>query len=391
MEHPIYLDYHATTPIDQRVAKVVYDSAMNVPGNPSSEHFMGDEADAVVQRARGEVAALVECSTNAVVFTSGATESVNLAIRGFARRHARTTRGERLVLALTTVEHSAVSQVCQSLVEDGAAEVVEVPVDSRGRLDLERFAVACARGAHLACVMAANNEVGTVYPLQKVASIARSHGTRLLTDATQAVGRVPIEFDNWGIDLLALSGHKLYGPKGVGALVLSSPRCIDPVFAGGGQEGGLRPGTLNVPGIAGLGEACRLRRAEMDIDERVIRRRRDQLENLLVESLPNLMINGDRDHRLAGNLHVSIPGIPSSAVVARLRGRVAISTGSACSSGADGPSHVLRAVGLSDEAANGALRICVGKFTTDDDIQVGARLIAECVGLVAAAVDEVHP
>jgi cysteine desulfurase len=239
--------------------------------------------------------------------------------------------------------------------------------------------------------MAANNEIGTVYPLQEITTIARRHGTRLFTDATQSVGRVPVEFDNWGIDYLALSGHKLYGPKGVGALVVRRPKSIDPVFTGGGQEGGLRPGTLNVPGIAGLGEACRLRRMEMNVDEPVIRGRRDRLESLLLESVPNLTVNGDRDHRLAGNLHISVSGIPGAAVVARLRNRVAISTGSACSSGAEGPSHVLRAIGLADDEADGALRIGVGKFTTNEDIEVGARLIAECVGLVAAATEGAHP
>jgi cysteine desulfurase len=390
MRRPIYFDYHATTPIDPRVARVVYDCALNVPGNPGSEHLPGDEADAVIRRARVEVARLVGSSTSGVVFTSGATESINLAIRGFARQLARTRPGERFVVALTTVEHKAVAEVCRSLVDDGVAEAVEVPVDHCGRVDLTQFARACARGAHLACVMAANNEIGTVYPLQEIASIARRHGTRLLTDATQAVGRVPVEFDNWGIDFLALSGHKLYGPKGVGALVVRALKSIDPVFTGGGQESGLRPGTLNVPGIVGLGEACRLRSVEMNVDERVVRQQRDRLESLLLGSLPNLTINGDREHRLAGNLHVSIPGIPGSAVVARLRNSVAISTGSACSSGAEGPSHVLRALGVSDEAANGALRISIGKFTTDEDVEVGARLIAEGVRLVLTAVEEAH-
>lgn len=385
----IYFDYHATTPIDPRVAKAVYDCALNVPGNPNSEHFLGEEADGVVQGARREVASLVGASAARVVFTSGATESLNLAIRGFARRHVRTT-GKRPVLVLTAVEHAAVSEVCRNLAEDGVAEVEEVPVDRQGRLDMTLFGHACAAGANLACVMAANNEVGTIYPLEALTAIAKSHGTRLLTDASQAVGRTPIEVDNWGMDFLVLSGHKLYGPKGVGALVFGPFGKIDPAYTGGGQEGGLRPGTLNVPGIVGLGEACRLRRAEMTADEQVIGRRRDRLEHLLVQAVPNLIVNGDREHRLAGNLHVSILGIPGSAVVARLRNLVAISTGSACSSGVVGPSHVLRAIGLSDDAANGSLRIGIGKFTTDEEIEVGARLIAEGARQVSMAVEEAH-
>ncbi len=200
-----------------------------------------------------------------------------------------------------------------------------------------------------------------------------------LCDATQAVGKIPIKFDGWGITMLALSTHEMYGPKGVGALIVRKDHPLEPLMYGGGQQRGLRPGTLNVPGIVGLGEACRLRQLEMEEDEKAIARKRDKLQALLRSKIPGLVINGDIENRLAGNLHISIPGVPNDAVIARVRHVLAISTGSACSSGVEAPSHVLTAMGLPDDVIEGALRIGLGKFTTDEEVERAANILSSTV------------
>lgn len=232
--------------------------------------------------------------------------------------------------------------------------------------------------------MAANNEVGTLYPIEKIAAIAQSYQVPFLCDASQAVGKIPIQFNEWGITMLALSAHKLYGPQGVGALVVRRDHRLEPLLYGGGQQRGLRPGTLNLPGIVGLGEACRLRSAEMVVDEVEIGKKRDRLQALLQAQIPGLVINGDPRNRLAGNLHISIPGIPNSAIIARVRHQLAISTGSACSSGVEAPSHVLRAMSLAEPVVEGALRIGLGKFNTDDDVEQAAALLVSTVSTVKA-------
>jgi cysteine desulfurase len=382
---PIYLDYHATTPIDPRVAKVVHECSLSVIGNANSEHAFGEEASAVVRRARDEVGRLVGARSSCVIFTSGATESSNLAIQGFARRLTQ-VHERRAKIAVATVEHAAVVEVCQRLAREGGAEVVEIPVDGAGRVDTETFSRICQSGVDLACVMAANNEIGTIYPLSQLAAIAKQFGVRFLTDGAQAAGKIEIAFEEWGLDFLTVSAHKMYGPKGVGALVVASKESMSPILFGGSQEHGLRPGTTSISTIAGFGEACRLRREEMVADERETACLRDRLESLLRTSVPELVVNGDRGHRLAGNLHVSVPGAPGSAIVARLNHAVAISTGAACSSGIEGHSHVLRAIGLSEDLAEGCLRIGVGKFTTDGEVTLAATFISEAAREVRAAV-----
>jgi cysteine desulfurase len=225
--------------------------------------------------------------------------------------------------------------------------------------------------------MAANNEVGTIYPIQKIGHIAQKYHIPFLCDASQAVGKSPINFQEWGITYLTLSGHKIYGPKGVGALIIKKGYQLEPLIYGGGQQNGIRPGTLNVPGIVGLGEACYLRQIEMEQDEKIIAQKRDRLQKLLLEKIPNLVINGDIQSRLAGNLNISIPDIPNSAIIARIRDKMAISTGSACSSGVPSPSHVLRAMKLSENVIDGALRIGLGKFTTEEEIEQAAEFLIE--------------
>ena len=377
---PIYLDYHATTPVDRRVADRVYHYMTEEYGNASStDHEYGDRADKAVKQAAKQVANLVGASSREIIWTSGATESINLAIQGSLPSNPEQPHR----IALLPVEHKAVLDTCQALEKRGQAQLIYLKVDFKGRIDLGYLEKICDESLSLLCVMAANNEVGTIYPIQAIAQIAQRYNIPFLCDGSQAVGKVPVHFEDWGITYLAISAHKLYAPKGVGALIVRRGYHLKPLLFGGGHQQGMRSGTLNVAGIAGLGEACRLRQLEMADDERVIARKRDRLQALLLEKIPNLIINGDIASRLAGNLHISIPGIPNSAVIARVRSQLAISTGSACSSGVEAPSHVLRAIGLSPEVTEGALRIGIGKFTTDEEIDRAAAILA-------AEVNQIH-
>jgi cysteine desulfurase len=357
---PIYLDYHATTPVDRRVADRVYQAMTLEFGNASSiDHEYGDRAQAAVNQAAKHLANLVGASPREIIWTSGATESINLAIQGSLSPHPE----KPYRIALLPLEHKAVLDTCKALERRGWAELIYLKVDTKGRIDLDFLERVCDRGLSLLCIMAANNEIGNIYPIQAIGQIS------------QAVGKIPLNFEEWGITYLAISGHKLYAPKGVGALVVRKGYQLEPMLFGGGHQRGMRSGTLNVPGIVGLGEACRLRQVEMAVDERVIAAKRHRLQSLLSDAIPNLVINGDLEHRLAGNLHVSVPGVPNSAVIARIRHQLAISTGSACSSGVEAPSHVLRALQLPEDLVSGSLRIGIGKFTTDDEIDRAAEIL----------------
>jgi cysteine desulfurase len=376
---PIYLDYHATTPVDPRVAAIVQQVMTVDFGNANSvEHLYGDVAAELVEEARGHVAALVGADPDTVNFTSGSTESIRLAIG-----HAISVSGKLpLQVAATAVEHRAVLDALAVHEARGEVAVRLLPVDRLGRLDLEVLESACRQGTELVCVMAANNEVGTIYPIERVGQIASSFGARLLVDATQATGHIPIRADKWNITYLTLSAHKIYGPKGVGALV--APRAFGVRFSHG-QVPGVGEGTPNVPGIAGLGKACRLRGLELASDEKRIAGQRDRLEAMLLAGIDGLVVNGDPKHRLSNNLHVAIPGVPNNAVITRLRRRVALSSGAACSSGAEAPSHVLRAMGLPNEIQSSALRISNGKFTTDEEIERAAEQITNAIADVRDA------
>ncbi|MEB3884295.1 cysteine desulfurase family protein [Lyngbya sp. CCY1209] len=375
---PIYLDCHATTPSDRRVAELMLHYMTVEFGNANSvDHIWGDRAKKAVSKAAIQVAELIGASRKEITFTSGATESINLAIQGSILAESLNPKKPRI--ALSPVEHKAVLDTCQALEKKGMAELIFLRVDSRGRLNLEEIEKVCADRISLLCVMAANNEIGTIYPIADIGKIARTHDIPFFCDGSQAVGKIPVDFEESGITYLAISGHKLYGPKGVGALVMRKGYHLQPIRFGGGHQGGIRPGTLNVPGIVGLGEACRLRGAEMAEDEIRIAKLRDKLQNFLLEKIPDLVINGDINNRLAGNLHVSIPDVPNSAIIARVRDRLAISTGAACSSGVEAPSHVLRAIGLPQNAIEGALRIGVGKFTTESEIDRAAEILVSAI------------
>ncbi|MCU0569974.1 MAG: cysteine desulfurase [Oculatellaceae cyanobacterium Prado106] len=253
---PIYLDYHATTPVDRRVADRIYHFMTEEFGNASSlDHEWGDRAESAIQQAARQVADLVGASPRQILWTSGATESINLAIQGSLPAHpAKPHR-----IGLLPLEHQAVLDTCQALQKRGWAELIYLQVDAQGRLNLQHLEQICAQGLSLLCVMAANNEIGNIYPIEAIAQIAQSHTIPFLCDASQAVGKIPLQFQNWGITYLAISAHKLYGPKGSGALVLRKGHTLEPLLFGGGHQRGMRSGTLNVPGIVGLGEACRLR------------------------------------------------------------------------------------------------------------------------------------
>jgi cysteine desulfurase len=372
----IYLDHHATTPVDPRVAKKIQWAMVHDFGNPNSvDHVVGRTAYEAVEAARTEVGALINAPAEWVTFTAGSSHALRIALA-----HATRLRSELdpPVLALSRVEHRALIDAAEDLARTGLAILRWIDVDAFGRISPDSLARA-VEGAHLTCVMAANNEVGTVYPVAEIAVTARAAGGGLLIDASQAAGRIPLDLAQIGADYMILTAHKMYGPKGVGALVSPLIDARDLVGLPFAWEG-----TANVPGIVGLGEACRLRRLEMKSDTSRIRALRDRLEELLRERIQGLIVNGDRDHRLAENLHFSAPGADNDRVTMALRRSVAISTGAACTSGAHGPSHVLRAMGLAEDVQASALRIGVGKFTTEADIELAAAAIAEAISQVRA-------
>ncbi len=374
----IYLDYHATTPVDLRVAEKVMYYMTTAFGNANSvDHIYGDEAAKVVKQARQQIAELINASPKEIIFTSGATESINLAIQGYVSQQHHPCK-----IIVSPVEHKAVLDTCAALAKKNLVEIVWLKVNQQAQIDLEYLEKVCSEGASLLCVMSANNEVGTIYPTAKIGAIASSYNIPFLCDASQAVGKIPLNFQDWGITYLAISGHKLYAPKGVGALVVKKGEHLQPIVYGGGHQQGIRSGTLNVPGIAGLGEACHWRRLEMEEDEQAIALMRNQLQNLLQSQIPDLVINGDLNNRLSGNLHISIPNIPNSAIIARVRHQLAISTGAACSSGIVAPSHVLQAMNLAENLIEGALRIGIGKFTTKAEIEKTSSLIINAVNKI---------
>ncbi len=379
----IYLDYQATTPTDPRVLELMLPWFTERFGNPhSDEHGYGWEAEEAAARARGEVAELLGVEAREVVFTSGATESNNLAIKG-AARFRRRRDGRARVITLAT-EHKCVLESVRALEREGF-EAVILPVRPDGLLDLEALRDALDTRTALVSVMAVNNEIGVIQPLAEIAELVHAAGAWLHVDAAQAAGKIPLDLRAAGIDLLSLSGHKLYGPKGVGALyVRRRPRVrIEPLFDGGNQERGLRSGTLPTPLIVGLGAACRLAAAEREAEAARLAALRDRFLAVLEARLGPLPLNGSRTARIAGNLNLRFADAPADKVMAAARG-VAVSTGSACSSAAVEPSYVLQALGLSEAEAACSLRIGFGRMTTPGEAERAAELLAEAVVRVRA-------
>jgi cysteine desulfurase len=371
---PIYLDYNATTPVDPAVLDAALPYLATHFGNPSSSHQYADAPRAAVVRARAQVADLLGAEPAEIVFTGGGSEADTLAVRG-AALVAPVTR--RQVITLPT-EHPAVLQACRSLQVEGYT-VTHLPVDEFGRVDPADLQAAITSGTALVSVAYGNAETGTLQPIRELAAIARTHGAVFHTDAAQAVGKVDLDVDELSVDLLTVVGHKMYAPKGVGALFIRAGVPVQPIIHGGGQEHGLRAGTENVAFIAALGQAAALARAELPGSTQRLAELRDLLHRELERLLPGRVhLNGHPTQRLPGTLNVSIDGIRGRALLAALP-EIAASTGSACHEGVDTPSEVLLAMGLPAERAGAALRLSLGRWTTGDDVHRAARLISQQV------------
>ena len=372
---PIYLDNQATTPCDPRVVAAMLPFFTERFGNPhSAEHVMGRDAEAAVEAARGEIAALIGAEAREIVLTSGATESNNIAIKGAARFAAGQGTARRRIVTVAT-EHKCVLESVADLAAEGFEPVV-LPVGEDGLLDPDVLRAALEVPSLLVSVMAVNNEIGVVQDLAVLAAIARAAGALFHTDAAQGFGKIPLDVGAMGIDLMSISGHKIYAPKGVGALyVRRRPRVrLAPLFSGGGQERGLRSGTLAAPLIVALGEAARIALAEMAEDAARLAGLRDRMMARLGAALPGLVMNGSPAARIAGNLNLTFPRATAEAMM-RGAPELCVSTGSACSSAEVEPSYVLRALGLDDAAAARTLRIGIGRFTSPADIDAATDLL----------------
>jgi cysteine desulfurase len=371
---PIYLDNHATTPLDPRVLEAMLPFLSGKFGNAASNtHSFGWEAGAAVVTARMQIAALIQCSPNEIVFTSGATESDNLAIKGVAE--VLRERGNHIITAAT--EHKAVLDSCKHLEKQGY-RITRLPVAKDGLIDLPQLADAFTKETILVSIMAANNETGVLQPLEGIGKLCRERGVLFHSDAVQALGRMPLEVDRLNLDLASLTAHKCYGPKGCGALYVRKGVKITPLIDGGGHEQGMRSGTLNVPGIVGFGKACEIALKEMPEESCRIAGLRNRLRDRLLAELPDISINGSMEHRLPGNLNVCFHNVDSETLMTAIRD-VAVSSGSACSSEKVDPSYVLKALGLSDEDAGSSIRFGIGRFNSQPEIDHVATLVIEAV------------
>ncbi|HUU64244.1 MAG TPA: cysteine desulfurase NifS [Dehalococcoidia bacterium] len=360
----IYLDYAATTPTHPEVVEAMLAYLSDVFGNPSSIHSFGQEAKAVVEESRDKIAALVGARSEEIVFTSGGTEADNFAIKGIA--YANEGKGNHIIT--TTIEHPAVMETCKFLQKRGF-EVTYLPVDSYGLVDPQDVKKAISDKTILISVMHANNEVGTIEPIAEIGKIAREKGIYFHTDAVQAVGHIPVKVDELGIDLLAMSAHKLYGPTGVGALYIRKGAKLIPFMHGGEQERRRRAGTENVPAIVGFGKAAEIAQGEIETEAKRLIYLRDKLIKGLVEQIEHIRLNGHPTQRLPNNVNVSIEFVEGESMLLNLDLEgIAASTGSACSSSSLEPSYVLLAMGLSHELAHGSLRFSLGRETTEEDI-----------------------
>ncbi len=378
MQLPIYMDNHATTRLDPRVLEAMMPYLTDAYGNAASRsHGFGWAAEQAVETARAQVAKLIGATAREIVFTSGATESNNLAITG-----AVDAKGGPAHLVTQTTEHRAVLDPCAWLEKRGC-RVTVLPVDAEGRVrieDLQRILEGDEKPL-LVSILTANNEIGTLQPIGEIGALCHKRGVLFHTDAAQAAGKVPVDVNRSHIDLLSISGHKIYGPKGIGALYVrrSNPRVqLVEQMHGGGHEKGLRSGTLNVPGIVGLGAACELAGAEMEQESTRLTALRDRLQAKLVAGLDRVRVNGSQQHRLPGNLNMTFEGVDSETLMMGVK-EVALSSGSACTSAKIEPSHVLRALGLDEEAAHSSIRFGLGRFNTEEEVDYAADHIINVV------------
>lgn len=377
---PVYLDYQATTPTDPRVVAAMLPYFTEKFGNPHSiGHAFGREAAEAVEQARADIAALIGAEAREIVFTSGATESNNAAIKGAMRFLRDERRSPRDHIVTVATEHKCVLETCRQLEREGFSLTV-LPVGSDGRLDLGVLADAMGPRTALASIMAVNNEIGTIQDLAAIGALCRARGVLFHTDAAQAVGKIPLDVETMAIDLLSISGHKLYGPKGIGTLyVRRRPRVrMMPLIDGGGQERGFRSGTLPAPLCVGLGMACAIARDEMAAEAARLIELRRRFFAALRARIPGMRLNGSAEQRIAGNLNVGFPGVDADELLETC-GTVAASTGSACSSASLEPSYVLRALGLDEATARSSLRLCLGRFTTAAELDFAADALAAAV------------
>jgi cysteine desulfurase len=377
---PIYMDHHATTPVDPRVLDAMLPYFSQVFGNASSmDHVFGAQAHMAVEKAREQVASSINARPEEIIFTSGATESDNIALLGVAEKMA--AKGDHIITCVT--EHKAILDTAKHLEKMGKT-VTYLPVDNYGMVDPADVEDAITDRTSLISIMAANNEIGTIAPLKEIGKIAKAHGVLFHTDAAQAVGHIPIDVKEMGIDLLSLSGHKVYGPKGIGALYIEgvNPKGkISPVMFGGGHERGVRSGTYNVPGIVGLGKALEIAEKEMGAENERFRTWTKQMLEAFQDNIEGVILNGHPGKRLAHNLNVCFPGIESKALIHLLRDDVAISTGSACTTTSVEPSYVLKAVKLKDSEIYSAVRFGLGRQNTEEEIEY-------CIQKVTIAVEK---
>uniref|UniRef100_A0A832A2Q2 cysteine desulfurase n=1 Tax=Desulfacinum infernum TaxID=35837 RepID=A0A832A2Q2_9BACT len=371
--YPIYLDYNATTPIDPRVVEAMRPCWETAFGNPSSSHAYGRQAKALLEEARRHLAALVNARSDEIVFTSGGTESNNMALCGVAR--AVMSRGRHIVTS--RIEHPAVVEPCLALMEEGF-DVTFVGVDHYGMVDSDEMIAAFRPDTILVSLMHSNNEVGTLQPVKRIAQAARDRGILVHTDAAQSVGKVPVDVNDLGVDLLTVAGHKLYAPKGVGALYVRRGTPMQKILYGAGQERGLRPGTENVLEIVGLGMAAAVALEELPKERIRMRALRDRLQERLAAAFPEARVNGHPEHRLPNTLSISFPGTTADALLSAMP-EVAASAGAACHSDQVRVSHVLEAMGVPMEAAKGTVRLSVGRFTRDEDIDEAAAAVERAV------------
>ena len=377
MKLPIYMDYHATTPMDPRVLDAMLPYFKERFGNAASRnHSFGWEAEEAVNKARQQIADLIGANPKEIVFTSGATESDNLAIKGVAEMYAE--KGNHIITVGT--EHKAVLDTTKRLEKQGC-EITYLPVQKDGLVDLDRLRAAITDKTILISIMHANNEIGVIQPIREIGAIASEKGILFHTDATQSVGKIPFNVDDDNVHLASLSAHKMYGPKGVGALYVRrrKPRVqLTAQMDGGGHERGMRSGTLNTAGIVGFGKAAELCRLEMEEDAKRVGAQRDRLQNKLTSELDEVYINGNLDHRLPGNLNISFAYVEGESLLMGIND-IAVSSGSACTSATLEPSYVLKALGAGDDLAHSSIRFGLGRFTTDEEVDYVGNKVVEVV------------
>jgi len=380
MNYPIYLDYNATTPCDPRVVEAMLPFFTNDFGNAASKsHTYGWVAEEAVDMARENIAALIGAEKGEIIFTSGATEAVNLAIRGVYETYQ--SKGKHIITC--SVEHKAVLDTCH-YIESIGGEVTIIPVGDDGRVDPAAIESAIRNDTILISIMYANNETAVIMPVREIAAIAKKHGVIFFSDSTQAFGKIPVNVLDDGIDLLSCSAHKMYGPKGVGALYVRrrDPRVrLKPLQYGGGHEKGMRSGTLNVPGIVGFGKAATIASNEMKEEATRLKKLRDQFLDTLL-SLEGTALNGSREYLLPHAFNISFSGIDSQVMIRHLNKNLAVSSGSACTSATLEPSYVLRALGIGDERASSSIRFSLGRMTTEDEIAKALNYVKDVVKLM---------